>query len=184
VSERRFERNENGGFFDRWSQRKAQARGGQSLPAAPDPAVVPVPVAPLQSHAHMADQAAVRLPQDPAHDAAPPPPLTLDDVQALTPEADFSPFVARGVAPEVRNAALRKLFADPTFNVMDGLDIYIDDYSQPNPLPSSLARQLVSAQFMKLFDEPAVAPPSPADASASERSDDGDEGVAPIPETP
>jgi hypothetical protein len=39
------------------------------------------------------------------------------------------------VAPEVKNAAFKKLFADPHFNVMDGLDIYIDDYSKPDPLP-------------------------------------------------
>jgi hypothetical protein len=31
----------------------------------------------------------------------------------------------------VKNAAMKKLFADPHFNVMDRLDIYIDDYSSP-----------------------------------------------------
>jgi len=49
---------------------------------------------------------------------------------------------------------------------MDGLDIYIDDYSKPDPLPAALARQLVSAQFMKLFDAPA-AEPAAADASTA-----------------
>jgi hypothetical protein len=33
----------------------------------------------------------------------------------------------------VRNAALKKLFTDPHFNVMDGLDVYIDDYGKPDP---------------------------------------------------
>jgi len=37
---------------------------------------------------------------------------------------------------------------------MDGLDIYIDDYSKPDPLPVELARKMVSAHFMNLFDEP------------------------------
>jgi hypothetical protein len=39
------------------------------------------------------------------------------------------------VDPETRRAALRTLFSDPRFNVMDGLDVYIDDYSKPDPLP-------------------------------------------------
>jgi hypothetical protein len=36
---------------------------------------------------------------------------------------------------------------------MDGLDIYIDDYSQPDPLPQSMLRQMASAKFLKLFDD-------------------------------
>jgi hypothetical protein len=36
---------------------------------------------------------------------------------------------------------------------MDGLDTYIDDYSKPDPLPASMARQLASAKFLKLFDD-------------------------------
>lgn len=52
---------------------------------------------------------------------------------------------------------MKKLFADPHFNVMDGLDIYIDDYSQPNPLPAALLKKMVSAQFMKLVEAEAEA---------------------------
>jgi hypothetical protein len=55
--------------------------------------------------------------------------------------------MARGVTTDVRNAAVKKLFADPHFNVMDRLDIYIDDYSQPDPLPAAMLRQMVSARF-------------------------------------
>jgi hypothetical protein len=47
---------------------------------------------------------------------------------------------ARDVAPEVKNAAIKKLFADPHFNVMDGLDTYIDDYSKPDPIPPEMLR--------------------------------------------
>jgi hypothetical protein len=57
------------------------------------------------------------------------------------------------VGPEVRNAAMKKLFADPHFNVMDGLDIYIDDYSLSDPIPESMLRQMASAKFLKLFDD-------------------------------
>ena len=30
---------------------------------------------------------------------------------------------------------MKKLFSDPHFNVMDGLDTYIDDYGKPDPIP-------------------------------------------------
>jgi hypothetical protein len=51
----------------------------------------------------------------------------------------------------VKNAALKKLFADPQFNVMDGLDTYIDDYGKPDPLPERMLRQMVQARFLGLF---------------------------------
>ena len=96
---------------------------------------------------------AAPVPATSAPAAAEPPPPTLADAQALTSDSDFKPFVARGVAPEVRNAAMKKLFADPHYNVMDGLDIYIGDYSIPDPLPASMLRQMASAQFLGFFDD-------------------------------
>ena len=61
--------------------------------------------------------------------------------------------MASNVGPEVRNAAMKKLFADPHFNVMDGLDIYIDDYSISEPIPEAMLRQMTSAKFLKIFDD-------------------------------
>jgi hypothetical protein len=103
--------------------------------------------------------------------AAPaPPPPTLQEAQQLTPASDFRPFVARAVAPEVRNAAFKQLFTDPHFNVMDGLDIYIDDYSKPDPLPLAVARELLAAHFPPAPAPVAEAPaPSAAPASAATR---------------
>lgn len=98
---------------------------------------------------------------------------TLQDAQALTPESDFKPYMARGLAPEVKNAAMKKLFTDPHYNVMDRLDIYIDDYSKSDPIPESMLRQMVSAKFLKLFEDEdeeqdAASPrlPSPREADA------------------
>ncbi len=88
-----------------------------------------------------------------AETAPAPPPPTLQDVEALTGESDFSAFTGRGVQPEVSNAAMKKLFSDPRYNVMDGLDTYIDDYSKPDPIPPAMLRQLASAKFLKLFDD-------------------------------
>jgi hypothetical protein len=86
--------------------------------------------------------------------ADPGPPLpTLDDVKALTKESDFSRFVAPDVAPEVKNAALKKLFSDPHYNVMDKMDVYVDDYSKPDPIPEAMLRKLASARFLRLFEE-------------------------------
>jgi hypothetical protein len=151
------------GFLGRWAQRKLDARQGKPLtePEAPrvaTPAPQPVPtVAPPDTPADMPPYA----PADAQADAAP---LTLQDAQALDRDSDFKPFIARSVDPAVRNAAMKKLFADPHYNVMDGLDTYIDDYSQPDPLPLSMLQKMVSAQFLNLVDEEPASPKA-ADAS-------------------
>ncbi len=94
---------------------------------------------------HVAVQTAEPLPE--------PPPPTLVDAHALGRDADFRPFMARNVAPEVKNAAMRKLFSDPHFNVMDRLDTYIDDYSLPDPIPAAMLRQMNGARMLGLFDD-------------------------------
>jgi hypothetical protein len=40
------------------------------------------------------------------------------------------------------------LLHDPRFNVMDGLDVYIDDYTKASPLDASLVKELVSARYI------------------------------------
>ena len=109
-----------------------------------------------------AQPAAAPVPPEPA--AAPLP--TLQDVQSLSIDSDFKPFASRAVAPEVRNAAMKKLFTDPHFNVMDGLDIYIDDYTQPDPLPAAMLKQMASAQFMGLVEEEPEKPSAAGQAAA------------------
>jgi len=81
-----------------------------------------------------------------------PPAPTLADVAALSTQSDYTRFMAQGVTPEVKNAALKKLFTDPHFNMMDGLDTYIDDYGIPDPLPAGMLRQMVQSQLLGLFD--------------------------------
>jgi hypothetical protein len=136
---------EPAGFLGRWARRKEEVRQGKVLD---EPAAVPaeplVPEVPVQ----------VQPAAEPAPpDAAPPKALTLDDTRLLTQDSDFKPFMAGGVSPEVRNAAMKKLFADPHFNVMDGLDTYIDDYTKSEPIPESMLRQMASAKFLKLFGD-------------------------------
>jgi len=108
-------------FFARWSRVKAEA-----LPVAEaDVPIVPEPV----------DEAATERP-------AP----TLADVDGLTADSDFTPFIARGIDETVRRAALKKLFSDPHFNVMDGLDTYIDDYNKFEPLTPLMVAALNHAK--------------------------------------
>ncbi|WP_308633177.1 DUF3306 domain-containing protein [Massilia sp. R2A-15] len=98
-----------------------------------------------------------------------PPPLpTLADAASLTAESDYSAFVARGVDASVRRLAMKKLFADPHFNVIDGLDIYMSDYNVPDPVSPAMLASLAHARniFAKVVedvledDAPTPAPPA------------------------
>jgi hypothetical protein len=145
---------EDDGFLSRWSRRKVQVRQGAPVPELPLP-----PPAPVPPPAAVLAPAAAPAAEEPA--PAPPPP-TLEEALALGPDSDFRRFVTPDVAPDVRNAALKQLFADPHYNLMDGLDIYIDDYGRPDPIPESMLRKMAQAQFLNLFaDEPEPPPPAP-----------------------
>lgn len=139
------------GFLSRWARRKTDVLQGKPLDEA-----APAPVAVPDATAQIAPGGAVApTPGTPGEASAPPEKklLTVDDVKLLDKNSDFKPFMAGDVGPDVRNAAMKKLFADPHFNVMDGLDIYIDDYSKSDPIPESMLRQMASAKFLNLFDD-------------------------------
>jgi Protein of unknown function (DUF3306) len=157
----------------RWSARKhAAAREANSAPPlASEP---PAPAAPARA----------AMPDTPpsSERAAPAPPLP--PVESLTPESDFAPFMQGEVDETLKRAALKKLFSDPHFNVMDGLDVYIDDYSKPDPIAPDLVKQLAQSRY--IFDPPptrvndqgfvedtpkselSAAAPGPAGAAAAE----------------
>lgn len=147
----------DGNFLGRWSQRKVQARDA-ALPAnvltmptelaSPAAEVLQAPI----SHPLAATEAEL---QSGSPDRPPLP--TLEDVAKLTADSDYSAFASRNVDSKIRNAAMRKLFAgDPHFNVMDGLDVYIDDYSVGVPIPKSMMRQMVQARSLGLLDDELV----------------------------
>jgi Protein of unknown function (DUF3306) len=150
---------EDAGFLSRWSQRKQALREGK-----------PVAEVPLEK------KAGVGLPQDQIQQVnqplAPvniddvaienvasedvleqPPAPTLEDTRSLTPQSDFKPFMRADVAPEVKNAAMKQLFKDPHFNVMDMMDTYVDDYSKPDPLPPEMLRKMAVTQFLGFWEE-------------------------------
>lgn len=70
----------------------------------------------------------------------------LPPIDKLTLESDYRDFFHPKVGEDVRRAALKKLFSDPRFNVMDGLDVYIDDYSKNEPIPPEMLAGLRQAQ--------------------------------------
>jgi hypothetical protein len=166
------------GFLGRWSQRKQAQREGKALDEpvkspqphshesrAAEPASAAAPSGPAGARALEPDVAGGQVPQ-------PEPVPTLDDVKALNADSSYAPFVSRNVSPEVRNAAMKKLFTDPHYNVMDRLDIYIDDYSLADPVPAAMLRQMASAKFLNLFDEePVSAATTPSENTPHDHTD-------------
>jgi len=114
------------GFLRRWAR----------LKSSPEPMEEAVPVA--------APAPAVQAPPSRLQEQERPLP-TLADVARLTPESDYSAFVAKGVDKAVQRMALKKLFADPNFAIMDGLDIYISDYNKSAPLTDAMLASLKHA---------------------------------------
>jgi hypothetical protein len=141
------------GFLRRWARRKTEARSGvEPLPEPVAPvAAPPVPVAPAPAPLPALAPADAPLP-------------TMDDVARLTSDSDFSAFVARGVDAAVRRTALKKLFADPHFNTMDRLDVYIDDYTKPSPVSEAMLASLEHAKnALRRAVETLDAPPAGED---------------------
>ncbi|MDB5909033.1 MAG: hypothetical protein JWP34_3147 [Massilia sp.] len=132
----------NEGFLQRWSRLKAT------------PELAPPPPESDPSG------------QTPELQSPEPPPPTLADAADLTADSDYSAFVARGVDSAVRRLAMKKLFADPHFKLIDGLDIYMADYNLPSPVSAEMLASLTDAQSMFARVEDAidalVAPDTPA----------------------
>ena len=185
-------------FFSRWSQRKQAVQQGlpvaeplthskgqpqtQSLQAKSEETTQTPQSGATQANAAVSAQSASK--EEPTKV------LTLEDVAKLTPESDFTSYMTQGVSPEVRNAAMKKLLADPHYNIMDGLDIYIGDYNTPDPLPEGMLAKMVGAQFLGLVKAPEVvaqsAPSetqSPEPAPSQENVPDPDTNSAASPAT-
>lgn len=165
-------------FFARWSKRKAEAA---PLPAVADPVAANVAAS------------------DPRTIARPLP--TLADVDGLTAESDYAAFLVKGVDEAVRRGAMKKLFALPQFNIMDGLDIYVGDYNQPDPLPPGMLEALHHARgaldpaqfFAKPVPElpeqvaeqaPAAADPAEPTALTQEAAANRPDHSGPAPQSP
>ena len=124
----------------RWSERKRAAARGERVDDVPVTAApTDVPAATVASAAPASATPGQAQTPAPAVEVTPTP---LPPVESLTFDSDFTAFMQGGVDADVKRAALRKLLRDPRFNVMDGLDVYIDDYSQPDPIPPEMLARL------------------------------------------
>ena len=103
----------------------------------------------------------------------------LPDIESLTNESDFTSFMGKDVASDMRNQAMKKLFTDPHYNVMDGLDIYIDDYTKSDPIPLEMLRKMTQSKALFLFEEEEKAEAEAAAAlAATERTGAGENMLA------
>jgi hypothetical protein len=154
-------------FLSRWLRRKSEAKAAAPLEEPQEPAGSVAPDLPMDGEAMQAE------PARPAVAAREPVPLP--PVESLTPDSDFAAFMRPEVDPSLKRQAFKKLMEDPRFNVMDGLDVYIDDYSKPDPLPEGWLEKLSAVRYLGIFKEDAqdesadaarAAPPVPVTESA------------------
>ena len=106
------------GLLSRWSRVKCEVAGGAVPPGTVAPAATPA-----------------ALP-------------SLEALAAQGMEADFSVFMQGAVEEGVRRAAIQQLFKQPVFNVMDGLDVYIEDFNVYEPLLAAEIPGLAHARDM------------------------------------
>jgi len=121
-------------FLSRWSRRKLAAK---EIPAAQVAADAPPASESTAPTMHAGEPA--------------PPAAAPAAAKELSPE--YREFFDPRVEEQLRRSSLKKLFSEPQFNVMDGLDTYIDDYSKPDPIPQAMLRQLNQAKELLLFDD-------------------------------
>jgi hypothetical protein len=142
----------DGFSLKRWSRRKleatrAAAPTGTQSPGAPG--TVPDAKVP-----------AVASPAVPVSSGEP----ALPAIESLTIDSDFTAFLKPNVDESLKRRALKKLLTDPRFNVMDGLDVYIDDYTKTVPIPPDLVDRLLKSGFS--FNPPAAPGEMPSEPVA------------------
>jgi hypothetical protein len=141
-------------FLSRWSRKKKEST---STTATAGPTA---DVAPSQEGAQSPALAAE------APVEAPPP---LPPIESLTSESDFAPFMKAEVDPGLKRQAFKKLIEDPRYNIMDGLDVYIDDYSKADPLPEGWLEKMNAVRYLGIF-KPAAEEPEATPAAETEQA--------------
>ncbi len=160
-------------FLRRWSRRKRAARNSAEEPDAPD--AKEQPVEPEEAPEDRPESEAAKVDVE-----------DLPDIDTLTAESDFTPFMKPGVPTALKNRALRKLWrVNPVFGHLDGLNDYDGDFTDAATVVKDL-KTLYKVGRGFLPDpaeqaaeddpgEPAEADPSVAD-EAIDRGDDPESG--------
>lgn len=111
-----------GTFLDRWAKRKADVREAELNERDTDV------VAEVDAETSIISDGADDPPLVDEPDGSE---LTVEDVEKLDKDSDFTAFLKAAVPAEIKRLALKKLWAsDPVYNVVDGLVEYGEDYSQ------------------------------------------------------
>jgi hypothetical protein len=130
-------------FLSRWARLKRESRAGRAPepespqldPPAPEPAALKTapPGQPGSQPVEGAEEGAA---------GAEPEALELPPLDALTPESDFTPFMRPGVPAGLRAQALRKMFQNPKYGVVDELDPFRADFAAFTPLGDTVTAQM------------------------------------------
>jgi Protein of unknown function (DUF3306) len=156
---------ELGSVLSRWSQRKHAARLAERDGVAPAALKEADESIGLDVQPVLAPDADANLPAEPVTDeqqqaegspADARPPLT--PIEDLTPESDYTQFLADHVPEALQRAALRKLWtSDPVLACLDGLNDYDEDF---NVIDTAISAADTSYKVGRGFldtDEPEVA---------------------------
>lgn len=159
-------------FLARWSRRKREAEREVERPPEAVATEAPAAASTTPGDEEVARDASTPLAEDPREVATPTdvPLPPIDSLDGLS--SDYQAFFQQPVDEELRRAALKKLFADPHFNQMDMLDVYVDDYTQFEPLPAAMRLRLPSARgFLLDSEREALEAAEAAAAAALEKSE-------------
>jgi hypothetical protein len=170
------------GFLQRWSRLKRENRVEEGTVAVPAPGPEAAAGQPAADAAGSADEARSADAARAADEAGPVP--ELPPLESLGEDSDYSAFLAAGVCPDLRKAALRRLFHSPKFNVRCPLDDNSRDFREFIPLGDIVTsdmkhqalrrlEQLAEAAERPEAASPDAAPaaPGPADTTVADSED-------------
>lgn len=165
-------------FFSRWSRQKSLQR---DLDQARDQATTnPTPLAPTRpTPIGEGEDANPLVASEDATQTNQPIP-TLEDTASLEVGANVSRFLRDGVSEAVKGAALKKLFADPAYNVISDMDDYVEDYSKMATMTTLEVSKLQQSKDLYLFEDPPwkVQAEAQAKAKAAAQAQAASDGVA------
>ena len=113
--------------------------------------------------------------------------IDLPDIDSLSADSDFTPFMKAGVPKEIRNRALRKLWrVNPAFGHLDGLNDYDGDFTDAATVVKGLKTLYkVGRGFMREPTGESVDEPPPEMADDEPVAEEApDIAAAPPPEEP
>jgi hypothetical protein len=152
------------GFAQRWSRLKQQARAEEEREKAPPADDKPA----AEGDADENKEETKEKPFDPAD---------LPPVESLTKDSDYSPFMRADVPEELRQKALRRLWAsDPVLSSPELFDMHTLDYNAVPTFPEGVrtafrvGRGILDAFELEAEEKAAAAKAGPAEQPA--RADD------------